>query len=322
MPTFSDRIINRTRLSGSKLVVGIDPRWESLPEQFRERAWSAARTPGEAIASGLTSFYCEVLERVGADILAIKPNIAFFEQYGVSGLSAYAQIVGKARTLGIPTICDGKRGDIGSTAEAYTSAYLAPKSIGGWYPGEFEVDALTVNPFLGPSSLEPFLDACKEHGKGIFVLLRTSNADSALIQGRVEEEYRTRGSGISGAPTPANKPGQMHSATEILIDWLQEHLELLQGETGFSGLGVVIGATLPQEAKILRSLIPKSLFLVPGLGAQGASATAAMAGATHDGLGVLINVSRSLFSFSTPEELTDPVATVAKRVTQLNRDLT
>lgn len=274
---FADRLDRSIRDSGSFICAGFDPQLEALPPFILERAGRCASTD-EAVVYALTTFYTLVLDTLAGQVAAIKPNIAFFEQYGLAGLAALVRINELIRERGVPLIIDAKRGDIGSTAKAYSTAFLGRATpFGREVPG-LTGDAVTVNPFLGFDTLEPFLADCAEYGRGIFVLVKTSNPGSGDIQG----SSTTAGGSVS----------------ELVARWLHEHAAPLTGTCGFSGLGAVVGATYPEEGARLRTIMTKNFLLIPGMGAQGGTAADAIQsfGRTATGTpgGAIINLSRGL----------------------------
>lgn len=205
------------------------------------------RTP-----DAVESFLKAVVDRLADRVAIVKPQIAFFEQLGWPGLRVLASVVEHCRARGLLVLLDAKRGDIGSTAAAYAAAYLGPRA-------PLAVDALTLNPYLGGDSLAPFVDAARLEGRGLFVLVKTSNPGAGDFQDR----------GIDGG-------GRLY---EEVAAALREGSESLRGPaTGFSSLGVVVGATYPEDSLRVRERLPWSLFLVPGYGAQGAGARDAVAG--------------------------------------------
>jgi orotidine-5'-phosphate decarboxylase len=244
---FADRFVQSARRLRNPLCVGLDPYLERIPVEFEVAIEEPA---GDATAQGVLGFLTEVLDQCAGQVPAVKPQIAFFEQMGWRGMRCLEQVVAHARRRELLVILDAKRGDIGSTAQAYAQSYLWPNS-------PLRADALTVNPYLGKDSLEPFLDASWRFGVGVFVLARTSNPGANDFQS----------ASISGVPL-----------FERVAESLAEHSAQLRGKSGWSNLGVVAGATYPEEARRLRTLLPYSLFLVPGYGAQGAGLTQALAG--------------------------------------------
>jgi orotidine-5'-phosphate decarboxylase len=237
---FADRFTERVRRLKNPLCVGLDPHLERIPAEFGLRL---DRLASDATADGVQAFFNAVLDGCAGKVPVVKPQIAFFEQMGWRGLRVLEALVARARELGLLVILDAKRGDIGSTAQAYAQSYLLPDS-------PCRADAITLNPYMGLDSLQPFLDASRKHGAGLFVLARTSNPGAADFQGR----------NIDGAPL-----------YERVAEALAPLAAALRGSSGWSSVGVVAGATYPAEAERLRRVLPDSLFLVPGYGAQGAS---------------------------------------------------
>ena len=278
---FADSLAEAMLKSGSFLCAGFDPQPAAIPQFIRDDAANTASSE-EYVYSVLQGFYSLAIDALKGKVAAIKPNIAFFEQYGLGGMLAMTEILAHARRSGMLIIMDAKRGDIGSTAEAYADAFLGHGSFLGRKITGFQVDALTVNPFLGFDTLEPFIKRCEEHGKGLFVLVKTSNAGSADLQ-----DIRSM--------------GREETTSARIARHLAENAGRLMGKSGFSALGAVVGATHPDEAKALRRLMPSNLFLIPGYGAQGGTAKDAVAGFVGSGGGV-VNVSRALFG-SFPAEI-------------------
>jgi orotidine-5'-phosphate decarboxylase len=267
------------------LVAGIDPTWNEIPWAVKEQARKQAATPIEMVRLTLTLLYRPIIEDLVPFVAAFKPNIAFFEALGLGGLAALSELISDARLRGVPVLLDAKRGDIGSTAEAYAHAYLNPQSLDGLYPKDFEVDAITYSPYLGYPSIEPLVSACRERGKGLFLLVRTSNPRSDELQGKMR---------FPSSQGSLNSSDYYHSnPCETVCAWIEKLS--LEDEGEWTPWGLVVGASLEDEARLLRSLLPRSLFLVPGYGAQGATFAQARAGATSSNEGVLINSSRALF---------------------------
>jgi orotidine-5'-phosphate decarboxylase len=257
MAGFADLLLQNIRSRNSRCVVGLDPRIDQMPE-FVAR---------ESACAAITEFHELVLDAVADLVPAVKPQLAFFEQYGVAGMQAFENTVRAAKKRGLLVIADGKRNDISSTAQAYANAYLAP--------GGFDCDALTVTPYLGGDSLEPFVEACREHGKGLFVILKTSNPGS--------KDFEDQPLAATGRPL-----------YEMIAGVLNQLGDPLTGESGYSSIGAVIGATFPEEGRRLRALMPRAPILVPGYGAQGGSAKAAAECFNEDGLGAIVNSSRGI----------------------------
>ncbi len=273
MASFSDRLADAIRTLKNPVVVGLDPRMESLPQGMFE---DAANAPPEVVAAAFQEFCCHVIDVVAPLVPAVKPQAAFFEQWGPAAMSALAEVIAYARNKGLLVILDGKRNDIGSTALGYARAYLGrpPASIWG-------ADALTVSPYLGDDSLSPFVDVARENDAGIFVLVKTSNPGSGLFQDHVAD----------------GRPVYEHVA---------EHVEQLASSTlgtcNYGLVGSVVGATYPEQLQQLRSIMPHSWILVPGFGAQGGSARDVDGAFDDEGLGAVVNSSRAIIFAHQREE--------------------
>ncbi len=265
MPAFADRLADSVHRHGP-LCVGIDPRWESLPAAIR--AGVADLPPLHRLAKAYEAFGRRVLELVRPHAGVVKPQAAFFEQAGPPGLDALQRLMAAARDLGFVTIFDAKRGDIASTAAAYADAAFAAEPAPVW-----DADALTINPYLGRDAVEPFLTAAKAHGRGVFVLVRTSNPGAGLFQDLVCD----------------GKPLYRHVAAAV-AEWNAP----TRGACGLGDVGAVVGATHPAELKELRAAMPDVWLLVPGYGAQGGTAADVKAGYRADGLGAVVNSSRGV----------------------------
>ncbi len=299
---FADLLQNSIKAHNSFLCAGFDPRLDNLPECILSEA-RKEKSNEDSIYKALVDFHSLALDACADCIACVKPNIGFYECLGIAGLKALQTIAKLIKEHNLPLILDGKRGDIGSTATAYSSAFLGQASAFGQKTGLIDADALTVNPFLGFDTMEPFLNDCKEYGKGIFVLVKTSNPGSAAIQDCVTD-------GIT--------------ISEKIATWAAEAGEALKGECGYSGLGVVVGATYPEQAVKLRKIMPDNFFLIPGLSAQGAAAKDAVAGFSTKSPrgGAVANVSRGLLGkFSSPnltkEELKAEIRAKAEEYNQL-----
>ena len=252
MDYFSERLLEAQRRKQSIAMLGVDPQLDT------------PAAPGLPADYTLSKFCCEIVEACADSVCAIKPQLAFFEARGMDGMRALAEVIALARRLGVLTVADAKRGDIGSTSAAYAEAFLGD--------GDFGCDAVTVNPYLGSDAIAPFLTRVRD-GRGLFVLVKTSNPSSGEFQDRTAE----------GAP---------------MWEWVARRVEGwgsdFPGPSGLSPVGAVVGATYPQHATRARQLMPHATVLVPGYGAQGASAADAVRAARADGTGVVVNASRSL----------------------------
>jgi orotidine-5'-phosphate decarboxylase len=250
----------------------LDPRADQLPTGFLPPNQTANR---DAVSRAYVLFCREVIDVVAALVPAVKPQAAFFEQLGPPGMTALGEVIGHARQRGLLVIVDGKRNDIGSTAEAYADGFLgAGQSAWG-------ADALTVSPYLGADSLTPFVDIAEGRGAGLFVLVKTSNPGGGLLQDLVTDDMP-------------------------LYERVARHVEAISaqklGRCGFGSIGAVVGATYPQQLGELRATMPHAWFLVPGYGSQGATAADVTEAFDENGLGALINNSRGIiFAHRRPE---------------------
>ncbi|MFH0910287.1 MAG: orotidine-5'-phosphate decarboxylase [Planctomycetota bacterium] len=282
--SFADALCEAVQRLRSATCVGIDPRADRLPAALR----ISTKDGPEARAAAVEAFARGVVEAVADLVPAVKVNIAFFEALGPQGLLAYREVTLQARELGLLVIGDGKRGDIGSTAEAYAAGHLAeprhPAALGAH-------DAVTVNPYLGADGVLPFIEAARANGQGVFVLVKTSNPSSAEIQ-----ELALREGG-----TVAER------VASLVNDWGAA----LVGASGLSSVGAVVGATHRQDLARLRALMPRAPFLLPGFGAQGASAEDVTDAFLPGGLGGLVNASRSIV-YAYEKEGTDDFAGAAR----------
>ena len=248
--TFADRLAAEVERKRSQLCVGLDPRPELLPVELR---------------GDISRFCCGLVDAVAPHAVAVKPQLAFFEALGPAGMTSFAETCAYARRAGMLVIADGKRGDVGSTARAYAAAYLegAPPLA----------DALTVNPYLGRESVEPYLAAARREGAGIFVLVKTSNAGADIQDVQLRDGHTM----------------WQHVAQEV-AEWGAE----IVGDVGLSSVGAVVGATHPREVGEARRLMPQAIMLLPGVGAQGAS-VAELARAFQSGpASALVTASRSV----------------------------
>ena len=262
---FPDRVAEAVERRRSQLVVGLDPRVDLLPVELRGEA-----VHGRAEAAAAVARFCRgIVDAVAPYVVAVKPQLAFFEALGADGWGALEEVSAHARDVGLLVIADGKRGDIGSTARAYAAGFLEPR---GDAPPL--ADALTVNPYLGQDSVEPFLQACRLHGAGIFCLVRTSNAGAADIQDLALSDGR---------------PLWQHVA-RLVCEWGDD----LVGERGLSSVGAVLGATVPRAVAEARRALPRSILLLPGVGAQGATPADVARAFTSGPASALVTASRSV----------------------------
>lgn len=266
---FAARLNAAVRSKGTAALVGLDPRLDWLPPDVLAHSRELHSDPAAVAAAAFEEFCVRLIDVVAPLVPAVKPQAAFFEELGPDGCLALARVIRYARSLGLIVICDGKRGDIGTTAEAYAKAYLAGADA---QAAPWHADALTVNPYLGRDTLEPFVKVASERGAGLYVLVKTSNPGSASFQDRQAD----------------GKPIYRHVA-QIVEDFSQQFLA-----DGYGFVGAVVGATYPQELKELREAMPHAPLLVPGYGSQGGAAADVAAAFDHQGLGALVNNSRGI----------------------------
>ena len=301
-----DRLIENTLKTKNPSVVGLDPDITKIPSCYKTGIQS--QNPLEAVAEVIFSFNCDIIDTVYDLVPAVKLQMAFYEKYGSHGVGAFEKTVGYAKSKGLVVIEDAKRNDIGNTARAYADGHLGTvELLDGTRTPTFDADFLTVTPFLGSESLNPFIDACKKHGKGIFILVKTSNISS----GEIQDVMTADGSTVS----------------ESIAKYVAAQAETFVGRHGYSSVGAVIGATYPEEALILRRIMPKSYFLVPGYGAQGGDAADIVPCFNNDGLGAIVNSSRGiLYTHMSDEERThcrreEYLANVRKAALKMREDI-
>ncbi len=263
MPThFADRLAAAVRTKGNPVLVGLDPRVEQLPDALKP----SDPTEPASVAAAYGEFCRGVIDAVAPLVAIVKPQSAFFEALGRSGVAILLEVIGYARSRGLLVLLDAKRGDIGSTAEAYAAGMLGERSPWG-------ADALTVNPYLGDDSLAPFVSTAKDRGAGLFVLVKTSNPGGKTFQDL----------------TADGQTVYRHVATlveSLAVDTV--------GSCGYGTVGAVVGATYPEQLAELRAAMPHSWFLVPGYGSQGGAAADVAAAFDASGLGAIINSSRAI----------------------------
>ena len=269
----ADRLQEAIDRSGSLACVGLDPRPSLVPPPLAQEALARHGDTAEAVAAAFLAFNRGVLGAIAGRCAAVKPQVACYEAYGPAGVRCVLDTIAHARGLGIPVIVDAKRGDIGSTAEHYRQAWVdgAP-GLGGAHLAGAGGDWVTVNGYLGSEGVMPFL-APTPGGAGVFVLVRTSNPSAAELQ-----------------DLPCGAETVMEAMARLVARWGQDRV----GRCGLSDVGAVVGATWPEQARRLRALMPDTLFLVPGYGAQGGAAADALAGLRGDGRGALVNSSRAI----------------------------
>ena len=271
MENFADRLIAALEQKGTAACVGIDPQFHMIPDEIKHCAKDGCAAGARAAC--VAAFHQEIIEIVAPHVAVVKPQVAFYEMLGAAGMAAYADVLHRATQKGLIVIGDIKRGDIGSTAEAYAAAHLGEVPARE-HNGLLVADAVTVNPYLGSDGVKPFIRAAAETGRGVFVLVKTSNKSSGEFQDVKTESGREL----------------FMTVAEKVHEWGGG----LVGTRGYSSVGAVVGATYPEQAARLRAAMPNAYFLVPGYGAQGACAKDVAPCFKPDGLGAIVNSSRGI----------------------------
>jgi orotidine-5'-phosphate decarboxylase len=272
---FSDKLAQAIRKNGNPTVMGLDPMLSYIPASLRAQVAKHAPDASAAVGESLFAFNAALIDATADIIPMIKPQLAYYEQYGIAGLQAFERTCRYAREKGMLVLADGKRNDIGSTAQAYANAYLGETDLDDGTAGAvFGVDALTVNAYLGEDGIKPFMTSCDAFGKGIFVLVKTSNPSSGQLQDLPLADGRT--------------------VYEMMADLVSAWGAPRVGACGYASVGAVVGATYPEQLAALRKRMPKTWILVPGYGAQGGKAEDVAKAFDADGLGAVVNASRSL----------------------------
>jgi orotidine-5'-phosphate decarboxylase len=273
MEAFPDRLIKAIDYKGTPVVVGIDPRLDLMPSHTVQSYFARHGATHEAASMAIREYNLRLLDGIAPHVPAVKIQVAFYEAFGPSGMQVFADTLSAARQRGLIVIADVKRGDIEMTAQAYAAAYLASSLPGVTLGPGFDADAITVSPYVGGDGIVPFVNAAKTAGKGLFILVKTSNPTSGDIQNLL----------VDGRPL-----------YERLAELVQRWGQGTEGVTGYQAVGAVVGATYPAEAARLRGMMPHTYFLVPGYGAQGAGAADVQACFNADGHGAIINSSRAI----------------------------
>ncbi|HWI63753.1 MAG TPA: orotidine-5'-phosphate decarboxylase [Symbiobacteriaceae bacterium] len=272
---FADRLVQGVKQKRSHAVIGIDPVLSKLPAYMRAEAAAKFGQTARGAAAALVSFSRLVIDAVADQVALVKPQSAFFEVHGAPGVEAYWETIRYARSKGLLVIADAKRGDIGTTAEAYAAAFFGhPNPLESWEDPEQWTDSLTVNPYLGSDGLVPFVNRCQVRETGLFVLVKTSNPSSGELQDQV----------LFSGENVAQQVAK-------LVNYLGSRLV---GDAGYSSVGAVVGATYPEDLARYRREMPRAIILVPGYGAQGGTAEDVVPAFNDDGLGAVVNASRSV----------------------------
>ena len=265
-----NKLIANIQKTNAPIVVGLDPMLNYIPKHVQEKAFKEYGETLEGAAEAIWQFNKEIVDHTSDLIPAVKPQIAMYEQFGIPGLMAYKKTVDYCKEKGLVVIGDIKRGDIGSTSAAYATGHVGKVQVGSKKYAGFDVDFVTLNPYMGSDSINPFIDACKEEKRGMFVLVKTSNPSSGEFQDQL----------VNGRP---------------LYEKVAEWGEGFMGDS-YSYVGAVVGATYPEMGKILRKIMPKAYILVPGYGAQGGQGKDLVHFFNEDGLGAIVNSSRGIIA--------------------------
>ena len=268
------QLIEKIQKTKAPICVGLDPMLSYIPEHVLKKSFAEYGETLEGAADAVWNYNKEIVDHTWDLIPAVKPQIAMYEQFGIEGLKVYERTVRYCQEKGLIVIGDVKRGDIGSTSAAYATAHLGKVKVGSKEYSAFNTEFLTVNPYLGTDGVKPFVDVCKAENKGIFVLVKTSNPSSGELQDKL----------VDGRPV-------YELVADKVVEWGADCMD-----GAYSNVGAVVGATYPEMSAILRKLMPKTYFLVPGYGAQGGTAKDLKACFNEDGLGAIVNSSRGIIA--------------------------
>ena len=275
-----NKLVDRIKKQNAPVVVGLDPMMKFVPKHLQDAAFKEYGETLEGAAEAIWQFNKAIIDNIYDIVPAVKPQVAMYEQFGIPGMIAFKKTVDYCHEKDMVVIGDVKRGDIGSTSEAYAVAHLGKVKVGNKEIAAFDEDFATVNPYLGSDGINPFLKVCKEEKKGIFILVKTSNPSSGEFQDRL----------IDGRPL-------YEHVGEKVNEWAMQCM----GDD-YSYVGAVVGATYPEMGKVLRKVMPKSFILVPGYGAQGGKAEDLVHFFNEDGLGAIVNSSRGIIAAYAKEE--------------------
>ena len=265
-----DNLIKKIKEKNSPIVMGIDPRYEMIPDTIK----SKYQKNMEGFAKSAIEFAKKLIDATYDIIPAIKPQLAYFEMMGPDGLKAFKEIVDYAKSKDLIVIADAKRGDIGTTSQGYANTFLGETSLDDNKEKIYDADFVTVNPYMGTDCVKPFVEDSKKYGKGVFVLVKTSNKSSGELQDLKLEN--------------GNKVYEQ--VATLVEEWGKD----LVGEYGYSSISAVVGATYPEQLREIRKLAPHTFFLIPGYGAQGGKAEDIALGFDENGIGGIVNASRCL----------------------------
>lgn len=274
-----NKLVENIKRTGAPIVVGLDPMLKYVPQHIQKKAFAEYGETLKGAAEAIWLYNKEIVDAVYDLIPAVKPQIAMYEQFGIEGLIAFQKTVAYCKDKGLVVIGDIKRGDIGSTSEAYAVGHLGRVQVGSNAYYGFDEDFVTVNPYLGSDGVNPFIKVCKEENKGLFILVKTSNPSSGEFQDRLVK-----------CDDGTEKP-LYEVVGEKVAQWGADCM----GDS-YSYIGAVVGATYPEMGKVLRKVMPKSFILVPGYGAQGGKGADLVHFFNEDGLGAIVNSSRGIIA--------------------------
>lgn len=271
-----EKLIYNIKRTNAPIVVGLDPMMKFVPEYIQRAAFDQYGETLEGAAEAVWQYNKGIVDAVCDLVPAVKPQIAMYEQFGIPGLAVFKRTVDYCKEKGLVVIGDVKRGDIGSTSAAYAVGHLGRTSVGSKSYSAFDEDFVTVNPYLGSDGVKPFMEVCAQEKKGIFVLIKTSNPSSGEFQDRL----------IDGKPL-------YELVGEKVAQW---SAECMPENGGYSYVGAVVGATYPEQGRLMRKVIPRSFILVPGYGAQGGKGADLVHYFNEDGLGAIVSSSRGIIA--------------------------
>lgn len=269
-----NRLVAKIKETNAPIVVGLDPMMKFIPEHIQKKAFAEYGETLKGAAEAIWQYNKEIVDAIYDLIPAVKPQIAMYEQFGIEGLIVFHKTVEYCKQKGLIVIGDIKRGDIGSTSEAYAVGHLGKVQVGANSFYGFDEDFATVNPYLGSDGVNPFIKVCKEEKKGLFILVKTSNPSSGEFQDQL----------VQGRPL-------YELVGEKVAKWGEDAM----GDS-YSYVGAVVGATYPEQGKVLRKIMPKAFILVPGYGAQGGKGADLVHFFNEDGLGAIVNSSRGIIA--------------------------
>ena len=269
-----EKLVEKIKKLEAPIVVGLDPTLNFVPKFLLDKSINEKGETLEAAADAIFEFNKKIVDAIYDLIPAVKPQIAMYEQFGIPGLMAFKKTLDYCHDKGLLVIGDAKRGDIGSTSTAYALGHIGKVKVGGTEIAPLDEDFLTINPYMGSDSVVPFVEECKKHDKGLFILVKTSNPSSGEFQDQ-----------------KVGKKAVYELVGKKVDEWGAELVK-----NGYSDVGAVVGATYPEMGEVLREIMPKAYILVPGYGAQGGTAAELKPFFNKDGLGAIVNSSRGIIA--------------------------